>query len=43
MDWSRAVNSYCERTDPGFWSEPVNALTNAAFLVAAFVCRRMVG
>ncbi|MFO1105589.1 MAG: ceramidase domain-containing protein [Amaricoccus sp.] len=43
MDWTRAVNLYCERTDAGFWSEPVNALSNAAFLVAALVCWRMFG
>jgi len=43
MDWFRAVNSYCERTDPGIWSEPVNAATNAAFLLAAFLCWRRVG
>ena len=41
MDWTRAVNAYCERTDAGFWSEPVNALTNGAFLVAAALCWRM--
>jgi hypothetical protein len=35
MDWTRAVNAYCERTDAGFWSEPINALTNGAFLLAA--------
>ena len=35
MDWSRPVDLYCERTDPSFWAEPVNALTNAAFLLAA--------
>ena len=35
MDWFRAVNSYCERTGPEYWSEPVNAITNAAFIVAA--------
>lgn len=38
MDWTEAVNSYCERTDPSYWSEPVNAVTNAAFLVAAAYC-----
>lgn len=26
---------YCERTGDGFWAEPVNALTNLAFLLAA--------
>jgi len=36
MDWSRKVFAYCERgLDPAFWAEPVNATTNAAFLVAA--------
>lgn len=29
------VNNYCERVDFAFWSEPLNAVTNAAFLVAA--------
>src|SRR5215470_9773738 len=35
MDWWAPIDLYCERTDASFWSEPVNALTNAAFLVAA--------
>ena len=35
MDWSAPVDLYCERTDPSFWAEPANALTNAAFLIAA--------
>ncbi|MGD9868662.1 MAG: hypothetical protein AB7U38_11745 [Hyphomicrobiales bacterium] len=35
------VNCYCERAgDPGFWAEPANALTNAAFLLAAFMAWR---
>lgn len=29
------VNNYCERLGPHFWAEPLNAVTNAAFLVAA--------
>jgi len=33
--WSVPVDLYCERTDPSFWSEPANALTNGAFLLAA--------
>lgn len=41
MDWFRQVNAYCERTDASYWSEPVNALTNASFFVAAFLCWRM--
>jgi hypothetical protein len=35
--WTRAIDAYCERTGPEFWSEPVNAVTNAAFLIAALV------
>lgn len=35
MDWLAPVDGYCERTGPEYWSEPVNALTNLAFLVAA--------
>lgn len=30
------LDIYCERVDAGFWSEPVNALTNA-FMIAAGV------
>jgi hypothetical protein len=35
MDWTAPIDAYCERLDAGFWSEPVNALSNAAFLLAA--------
>ncbi len=37
MEWNRIIDGYCERvgTDPNFWGEPVNAITNAAFLIAA--------
>lgn len=32
------IFSYCERGgDAGFWAEPINAVTNAAFYVAAFM------
>jgi hypothetical protein len=40
MDWTRAVDAYCERTGQGYWDEPVNALTNLAFLLAAAVMWR---
>ncbi|MGU3362101.1 ceramidase domain-containing protein [Methylobacterium sp. M6A4_1b] len=33
--WLTPIYAYCERSDPGFWAEPVNALSNGAFLVAA--------
>jgi hypothetical protein len=35
VDWSASIDLYCERTDATFWAEPANALTNAAFLIAA--------
>lgn len=38
--WLVPVDAYCERTGPDYWSEPVNALTNAAFLIAAAVMAR---
>lgn len=31
------IDLYCERLDPSFWAEPVNAITNASFLIAALV------
>jgi hypothetical protein len=37
MDWSTPIDQYCERIDASFWSEPANALTNIAFLIAAAV------
>lgn len=37
MSWSQQVFAYCERGQDGsFWAEPVNAITNGAFLIAAF-------
>ncbi|MCG6873575.1 MAG: ceramidase domain-containing protein [Betaproteobacteria bacterium] len=35
MPWSSQIDIYCERTDLTLWSEPLNALTNLAFLLAA--------
>ena len=37
----QAIDLYCERTGPGLWSEPVNALTNAAFFLAAWLIWRL--
>lgn len=37
MDWTQPVDIYCERMDPSFWAEPVNALTNLAFLLSAMI------
>lgn len=43
MDWFRRIDNYCERIDPSYWAEPVNAVSNAAFLIAALLCWRMLG
>lgn len=34
------IDAYCERLGPGLWAEPLNALTNLAFLVAALIAAR---
>ena len=41
MSWMESVDAYCERVGPEFWSEPVNAITNAAFLIAAVAAARI--
>ncbi len=33
--WFQSIDSYCERLDTGFWAEPVNAVSNGFFLLAA--------
>lgn len=44
MDWLQPVDGYCERLGPGYWAEPVNALTNLGFvLVALAMARRTAG
>jgi hypothetical protein len=35
--WLTPVDGYCERLGPGYWAEPVNALTNLAFVLVAVV------
>lgn len=35
------VDLYCERLSPDFWAEPVNALSNAGFLLAAYFAWRL--
>ena len=40
MDWLGQFDGYCERTDLTLWSEPVNAITNIAFIVAAIILWR---
>jgi ceramidase len=35
MDWFAPIDAYCERLGPGLWAEPLNALSNLGFVVAA--------
>lgn len=41
-DWNAYIDGYCERIAPGFWGEPLNAVTNLAFIIAAAVAWRLV-
>lgn len=43
MDLNQQILSgYCERAmDPGFWAEPLNAITNGAFIIAAMIALMM--
>lgn len=34
--WSTPIDLYCERVTASFWAEPLNALSNIAFLIAAY-------
>lgn len=36
-NWSKPIDIYCERLDAGWWAEPVNALTNLAFVIAGLM------
>lgn len=40
MDWFAPINAYCERSGPDYWSEPINAVTNFAFMIAAVIMWR---
>jgi hypothetical protein len=35
VDWFAYVDHYCERVAQGLWGEPLNTLSNAAFLISA--------
>jgi hypothetical protein len=37
------IDAYCERLGPGLWAEPLNAVTNLAFVIAALICARRGG
>jgi hypothetical protein len=40
MDWFAPIDAYCERLGPGLAAEPLNALSNAAFFIAALWAAR---
>lgn len=40
IDWNAYIDAYCERTAPGFWAEPLNSVTNLAFVLAAALLLR---
>jgi hypothetical protein len=40
MDWFASIDAYCERLGPGLAAEPLNALSNAAFIIAALWAAR---
>ena len=33
----RQIDGYCERVGPEFWAEPLNAITNGSFILAALI------
>jgi Ceramidase len=35
MDWFAPIDAYCERLSPGLWAEPLNAVSNAGFLLVS--------
>lgn len=41
MNLTRQIDGYCERVGVGFWAEPVNAITNVAFIIAGVLCLMM--
>lgn len=43
MNWLESIDLYCERTSPELWSEPLNALSNLAFIGAAALLWRRAG
>ena len=46
MDLFKPIDIYCERLDIGIWAEPINAVTNIAFILAAIImwlrCKNLV-
>ncbi len=43
MDWTQSLDGYCERVGPDYWAEPLNALSNLGFMIAAVIMWRRCG
>ena len=43
MDFLKPVDIYCERTDFTFFSEPLNFISNLAFIVAGWLILKKLG
>lgn len=41
ISYGQPVDIYCERLDASFWSEPINAITNLAFIIAAILAFKL--
>ncbi len=41
MNWNAYIDAYCERLLPGFWGEPLNAASNLAFWLSAWLVWRI--
>jgi hypothetical protein len=42
IDWMLHIDSYCERTDASFFSEPLNFISNLAFILAAWSIQKQI-
>jgi len=46
MDLTKPIDIYCERLDSSIWAEPINTVTNFAFVLAAIImwyrCKNLV-
>lgn len=41
MHWHEHIDIYCERVDTSFWAEPVNAVSNLAFIIASLLAFKL--
>lgn len=39
--WNEPIDIYCERLDATFWAEPINAITNIAFIIASLLAFKL--